>query len=129
MKRILFFMFLAAGSISCMEEFEHTDPTRFNESIAASTDISSAGQLIMLYYDYPEGEGTPDLTITQKELTDNRIEVTLIHDNLPDDSQQAIKIVMTVAQTGEIWTVHEIRKNWKCREGRGHTNWGTAWCR
>lgn len=113
---------------SCSEKFKLIDPTEFNKKIETRTDIATAEQLIKIYYNYPLNEGTPKLEIESKELGNGLIEVTLIHDGQEDDSQRAIKIVMTGELIGQRWTVHEIKTNRKCWDGRGHTNWGTEWC-
>ncbi|MAX79875.1 MAG: hypothetical protein CL843_06845 [Crocinitomicaceae bacterium] len=113
---------------SCSEKFKLIDPTEFNKKIETRTDIATAKQLIKIYYNYPLNEGTPKLEIESKELGNGLIEVTLIHDGQEDDSQRAIKIVMTGELIGQKWTVHEIKTNRKCWDGRGHTNWGTEWC-
>ena len=119
---------LAICMTSCMESFESIDPTEFNNLIAGRAEIETAEELILIYYNYPDGEGIPNLTIAKRDLGDNKIELTLIHDGQEDDSQRALKIVMTVMQTGQTWAVLEIKKNRKCWDGRGHTNWGKKWC-
>ncbi len=113
---------------SCTEKFDYVDPFKFNNSIENRTDIQSAEQLIKIYYDYPDNEGTPNLTTEKKELENYKIEITLIHDRQEDDSQRATKIVMTAQYDDKKWTVLEIKTNRKCWDGRGHTNWGTEWC-
>lgn len=113
---------------SCSEKFEYVDSTKFNNSIANRTDIETAEEIIELYYGFPENEGTQNISIGTKELELGKIQVTLVHDDLKDDSLRALKIVMIVKQINQSWTVIEIKKNWKCWEGRGHTNWGTEYC-
>ena len=113
---------------SCSESFDNIDLIKFNNSIATRTDIETAEELIMLYYGYSENEGIPKISIETKELKSGKFQMTLIHDKMKDDSMRAVKIVMTVKQKGQSWAVLEIKKNWKCWEGRGHTNWGTEYC-
>ena len=113
---------------SCSEKFEYVDSTKFNNSIASRSDIETAEELILFYYGYSESEGTPNISVETKELKLGKIQVTLVHDDMKDDSMRAVKIVMIVKQTDQSWTVIEIKKNWKCWEGRGHTNWGTEYC-
>ncbi|CAN5327384.1 hypothetical protein BH09BAC5_BH09BAC5_19770 [soil metagenome] len=121
---ILILTFLA----SCSESFNILDIKTFNDKIASRTDIKTPEELINIYYDYPAGEGNPKLTIQTRDLGDNRVEITLIHEGLEDDSQSGEKIVMTAKQIGQTWTVIEIKENWKCWDGRGHTSWGTTPC-
>lgn len=113
---------------SCSEKFEYVDSLKFNNSIANRTDIETAEELIGLYYGFPENEGTQNISIETKKLELGKIQVTLVHDEMKDDSIKALKIVMIVKQIDQSWTVIEIKKNWKCWEGRGHTNWGAEYC-
>lgn len=128
MNRFLIVGLISILLTSCSEKFEYVDSTKFNNSIANQSDIETAEELIRLYYSLPESEGPQNLSIETKELEFGKTQVTMVHDEMKDDSQRALKIVMTVKQTDRSWTVIEIRKNWKCWEGRGHTNWGTEYC-
>ena len=128
MKGILIVGLVTVFMTSCSESFDNIDSTEFNESIATRTDIKTAEELIMLYYGSPESEGVPDISIQTMELEFGKIQVTMVHDKLMDDSMRAVKIIMTVEQKDQSWIVLEIKKNWKCWEGRGHTNWGTEYC-
>ena len=85
---------------------------------------------MMEYYGEPEHEGKLDLNISVKrKATTHRYVITLIHDKLLDDSQRATKIVMdALQQSNGAWQVQGIRKNWKCWEGRGHTDWSVEPC-
>ncbi|MBB3697626.1 hypothetical protein KMW28_05530 [Flammeovirga yaeyamensis] len=128
MKRIFRLLISIIFLTSCSENFNIKNPAEFNKNIETRTDIATAKQLIEIYYNYPHNEGKPKLEIVSKELGKGLTEVTLIHDGQEDDSQRATKIVMTAELTGKKWTVHEIKTNRKCWEGRGHTDWGTEWC-
>jgi len=128
MKGILLVSLLTIFITSCSESFESIDSTKFNKSISGKTDIETAEDLILLYYGFRESEGEANITIETKELGSGIIQVILEHDKLMDDSLRALKIVMIVKMNGQSWTVLEIKKNWKCWEGRGHTNWGTEYC-
>jgi len=128
MKKYLIVGLFSMLLTSCSEKFEYVDSTKFNNSIASRSDIETAEELILFYYGYSESEGTPNISVETKELKLGKIQVTLVHDDMKDDSMRAVKIVMIVKQTDQSWTVIEIKKNWKCWEGRGHTNWGTEYC-
>ena len=91
-------------------------------------DIETPEELITLYYNYPESEGVPNLEIEIKSTGENQYDITLIHDGLEDDSQRAIKVVMQASYSTEKWVVQSIKKNWKCWDGRGHTDWGIEYC-
>ena len=129
MKKLsILFLILTFGLTSCNEEFKTEDASMFNAQLQERNDIETPEELITVYYNYPESEGVPNLDIKSKTLADNQYEITLIHDGLQDDSQQATKIVMLASKVDAKWTVQEIMKNWKCWDGRGHTNWGIEFC-
>jgi len=128
MKRIFGLIISIIILTSCSESFDIKDPAEFNKKIEIRTDIATAEQLIEIYYNYPSNEGKPKLEIESKDLGNGLIEVTLIHDGQESDSQRATKIVMKAKLTDEKWTVHEIKTNRKCYDGRGHTDWGIEWC-
>jgi len=131
MKNLFFAFFIVLLTSSCgpdRENFEPKDPAAFNAQIADRTDISTPEELILLYYNYQEEEGEPDIKVSTVK-SKNSYEITLIHDRLLDDSMRAEKILMTAEKNGNSWAVQNIRTNWKCWEGRGHTDWGIEWCK
>lgn len=113
---------------SCGESFMYLETSDFNRKIENRNNIETPEALITLFYNYPENEGKPNLTITTKKLDSNKFEITLIHDHLQDDSQSAVKYVMFAEKNGEIWKAIEVKSNWKCYPGRGHETWGTTNC-
>lgn len=115
-------------TISCAENFKSVDSTAFNAKIAERRDISTVEKLIEVYYDYPANEGDPNLQIVSEIIDKGIFKVILIDDWLEDDSQKAVKIVMLAELKDSVWIVHEIKKNWKCYDGRGHVGWGTKLC-
>ncbi len=119
---------IAMVFFSCSENFEVKDISGFNALIASDTSIEKPEDLIRKYYNYPEDEETPNLEIKSVRKGSGQYEITMIHENLPDDSQVALKIVMQAKKDGKLWKVKEVKQNWKCREGRGHTNWDTELC-
>lgn len=127
MKLFYFFLFFII-LFSCSESYKTLDPKSFNEKIADLKDIETPEELIERYYNYPKSEGIPKLILEKKNLGENKYEITLIHEGLEDDSQYAVKIVMIAKKTKNTWKVEEIKENWKCRESRGHSDWGTTMC-
>ncbi len=113
---------------SCSEKFDYVNPTAFNKKISRRTDIKTAEELIKLYYNYPQNERFPHLTIQSKEIDNGFVEITLIHDDQEDDSMRAIKIIMIAKLKNKKWSVMEIKTNRKCWDGRGHQNWSTEPC-
>ncbi len=128
MKIIAQFLLVLLLLASCTEEFKSVDPEAFNNKVAERTDIETPEELITIYYNYPPDEGKPDLSINSQKLNDNEFEITLIHDGQQDDAQQAEKVVMRAVKSDNKWTVREIKRNWKCYSGRGHTSWGIGYC-
>lgn len=122
---ILFFSFIL---ISCSESFEKMDTEMINKDISGNTGIKSPEELITMYYNYPSSEGKPNLQIVKKEIEKNIYEIKLIHDNQQDDSQKAEKVIMIAEKLGDKWHVKSIKRNWKCYDGRGHTDWGIENC-
>ena len=122
---ILFFTFLL---ISCVESFDNMDTEMINKDIAGNINIKTPEELITLYYNFPSSESKPNLKIEKREIEKNIFEITLIHDNQQDDSQKAEKIIMIAEKLGAKWHVKKIKRNWKCYNGRGHTDWGTEVC-
>lgn len=127
-KRTLISILMVICLTSCSEKFKTIDPTDFNKKINTRTDIKSVEQLARLFYDFPENEGIPHLEIESRELMDNKFEVTLIHDNQQDDSQRATKLILIAEQKNDTWSILEIKENWRCYQGRGHTDWGIEYC-
>jgi hypothetical protein len=119
---------LSCAEETSKEEFNILDPNSFNRIISKRSDLHTPEQIMEFYYDYPVYESDPPFSIDTKEIENGAIEVTLVHDNMADDSIQAIKIIMVLKQQGGTWEVLEIKSNYKCREGRGHTDWGKEWC-
>jgi hypothetical protein len=128
-RTFLFGILILLVSACSDESYSEIDPAEFNASIAVRTDISSAEALIEIYYNYPEEEGTTQISIESKRMNRNKVAVTLIHDRLADDSLRAIKITMIAKQVKGRWEVLSIRKQWRCYEGRGHTDWGIEFCK
>ena len=85
---------------------------------------------MQLYYPFEveNREGNEEININEKTLENGNTLVTLIHDNQMDDSVKGEKFIMELAKSEGQWNVLSIKKNWKCYEGRGHTDWGTAFC-
>lgn len=115
-------------NLACSESWKTIPATEFNKTIAGRIDIKTAEDVAKLFYAYPENEGNPSVQISKKALGKRTFEVQLIHDNQEDDSQRAEKIILVIEKIGLSWKVLEIKTNWKCRDGRGHTDWGIEYC-
>jgi len=117
--------------VSCVEKFMDEDPSAFNRLLEFHEDITSAEDLMCLYYpfDYEAEVESPPPSITVVSLEDDRYQIKLIDDSMADDSVKAIKIIMLAQQRGRLWKVNSIKVNFKCWPGRGHRNWGVKLCR
>jgi hypothetical protein len=128
MKKLLTYTLIAILFTSCLESFKTIDPTEFNKQISSRVDINHCDELIKLYYNNPEFNSSSKLKTIAKTSNEIDFEITLTHEGLEDDSQAAIKIVMSAKHTSNKWIVQSIKENWKCWRGRGHTNWDTRPC-
>lgn len=124
---VLFFCFLAIFP-GCGEDSIPVDVSSFNKTIELRKDLKSAKEVMLEFYSSYHSEGGRDIKVTEENLTPGRFRVTLINDDLNDDSALAEKLVMVVKQDGTKWKVISIEKNWKCHKGRGHSGWGTEPC-
>lgn len=111
------------------ETFESINTDEINQLLAGKTDLTPT-EVMGLHYptELEFSEGNESIDITEKTLANGNILVTLIHDHLMDDSQMAEKQVMELTQSNGQWNVVALKRNWKCREGRGHTDWGIDLC-
>lgn len=112
------------------EDFENLEIQEFNTSLAKEKKELSAKDVMRLYYpiEVENSEGKEEITIIEKTLDNGHILVTLIHDNQMDDSVKGEKLVMELSKINDTWKALSIKKNWKCYDGRGHTDWSTEFC-
>src|SRR5690625_4425699 len=112
------------------EEYIMIDHAELNYTLAQTTTSMSAKEVMKLYYpqEVESQEGNEILTIQEKALENGNIIVTLIHDNFLDDSLKGEKHVMELQLKNNKWSIVTLKKNWKCWERRGHTNWGIEPC-
>ncbi len=123
---IIFIMITACHTA---EEFRSIDTSHINRELSKLGTTISPEQVLKIYYPHEAGhEGTEELTISQKTLSSGSVELTLVHDHLPDDSIMGQKVVMELKRDEEGWTVLSLKTNWRCRIGRGHTTWGIDLC-
>lgn len=113
------------------EKFKEVNTDKFNQLLAQKEENFSAKDIMKLFYPktIKTGEGNEEIEISEKTSDNGNTVVTLIHDNLRDDSVKGEKYIMALKKSNEKWIVVSIKKNWKCRDGRGHTNWGVDLCK
>jgi hypothetical protein len=128
MKQLYILIPIILSITSCSESFKDINAENFNAKIINLTNIETPEALITLYYNYPQEEGIPKISISASQEKDSSYTITLINEGVHDDSMAGEKIVMKAKRNGNTWTVLQIKKNWKCNQGRGHSNWDTTFC-
>ncbi|HLS29679.1 MAG TPA: hypothetical protein VK021_02360 [Flavobacteriaceae bacterium] len=112
------------------EKFKTLVSDQINQTLVETNKKLTPSDVMKLYYPHElkTDEGNETIEICEKRGKNDHIIVTLIHDNLLDDSQKAVKYVMELKKTNDKWTVVSVKMNWKCWPDRGHTDWGTDYC-
>ena len=112
------------------ENFKYLTIGFFNRHLSSTTEKLSGKEVMRLFLPREEesGEGNQTETIREEILKNGNTLVTLIHDNLMDDSMKAEQYLMELKKIDGTWHVVYVKTNWKCREGRGHTDWGIELC-
>lgn len=127
MKKLAFLLLLT--TVSCSEPFNYINPSNFNKKIAELTDIKTPEELIILYY---TGTGKIDnnLSLNITTVKEEKVyTITLINNNIKDDSVCGEKLVIKAVKKGENWHVLEIKENHRCCKGRGGPrDWSTQLC-
>ena len=103
---------------------------KLSEVLNSQNSDLSALEIMRLYYpiSVESGEGNEIIQTTETTLENGNIVVTLIHDNLLDDSVKGVKYLLELKKVTDKWTVISLKKNWKCWNDRGHTDWGIEFC-
>lgn len=73
-------------------------------------------------------EGNYSYKVKTISSDDKTTLLELIEDGRMDDSVKAVKVVMTFAKENGTLKVTEIKKSFKCWEGRGHQDWSAVFC-
>lgn len=116
--------------VKISEAFVEIEALELNKVLTKIEKSKSAKEVMEIYHPYKvvANEGNEKITIQEETLENGNTLVTLIHDNLLDDSVKGEKHLMELQEEKGKWTVISIKKNWKCWEGRGHTDWGIEPC-
>jgi len=120
---ISFFLF-----ISCKESFNQINFEQINKRISKDSTINSPIEIMKMYYNPPQFEENSHVFIKTDTLNKVIFRVTLEETGAGDDSEAGTKVIMTVEKLGKFWQINELKLNWKCHEGRGHTSWGISIC-
>ena len=115
-----------------IHKYENIDISEINKKLALQKNNLTAKQVMKLYYPYTIDENTEgnqsiyiSNPVTKKESTF----VTLIHDNLLDDSVKAEKYQMELMKKDNKWKVISLKKSWSCCRVFGVKNWGIQLCK
>lgn len=117
--------------IAANEKFEIINADELNKMLVKESENLTAQEVMRLYYPkkVEAGEGNEKIEILENVLDNGNTIVILIHDNLLDDSVKGEKHLIELEKTNDKWKAVSIKKNWKCWNDRGHTDWGTGLCR
>ena len=117
--------------IAANEKFEIINADELNKMLVKESENLTAQEAMRLYYPkkVEAGEGNEKIEILENVLDNGNTIVILIHDNLLDDSVKGEKHLIELEKTNDKWKAVSIKKNWKCWNDRGHTDWGTGLCR
>ena len=112
------------------EAFQTLETNEINSMLATKTENLTPKDVMELYYPAKAetGEGNEKIDIMEKNLDNGNVLVTLIHDNMMDDSVKGKKYVMELKKNNSNWKVLSIKYNWICWKDRGNTDWGTKLC-
>lgn len=100
--------------------------TELNQRVRKAGNINTPVELIKYYYG--EIDADQDIDISVDQVEENQYEITLIQENIKDDSIAGMKIIMVANNENNQWTVLNIQRTWKCWKGRGHTKFSSEPC-
>lgn len=106
----------ASTSSSPTPSFEEVDPSRFNAQLVAEKQSLSAEDVIKLYYPavIPENDQSYQKIDIETRTEGQQTIVTLTHDNQPHVVIQGHRIIMTLEQKDQQWTVISMKQQFKC---------------
>lgn len=113
---------------SCKESYHNGDVDLFNRRIADLTDATTPEELIKYYYSYSKITGHLNITTDADNTFGGKYEITLIAEVNDRGSVCEDKVEMVAELVDQKWIVYEIRENWRCCDGKGHTSWGIERC-
>jgi len=121
-----------AANAAQQETFRTIDAAKvadLNNTIT-SRGIETAEDIMRTYAPEDDvAEGNYAYTITEKELDQNTVQLTLREEGRMDDSVEGRQVVMQLRKDGGDMRVTSIRENYRCWPGRGHENWSAAPCK
>jgi hypothetical protein len=113
----------------CGEDTILQDVSAFNKIIEGNTEMKTPEDVMKAYYRYLRNEEQSGYTLTAEKLPRHRFLVTMIRENMRNDSMKEEKFTMMVEKKDKEWKVITVERNWKCYSESGHTDWGTQLCK
>jgi hypothetical protein len=100
--------------------------SELNNRLKKAENIDTPVDLIKYYYGEIDNE--EDIDIIVENLEKGQYIISLVHENIKDDSISGVKIIMAAQQNEKIWTVQKIDCTWKCNKNRGHIKYSSEPC-
>ena len=99
---------------------------KLNQRVRKAGNINTPVELIKYYYG--EIDADQNINISVDQLENNQYEITLIQENIKDDSIEGMRVLMLAKRDNNQWTVLDIQRTWRCQKERGHTNFSSEMC-
>lgn len=109
--------------------FIEEDATDLNHEISAHGKALIPEEIVKMYYPHQAASTKETISINKEKMEDGNTKITLIDDNMVSETQKTTKIELILQPVGKAWKVVKIQKQWKCYEGKGHTDWGIQTCK
>ena len=97
-----------------------------NSRLKQVGNIETPVELIKYYYGEIDAEEDVDIKVDKHD--GNNFYITLIQENIKDDSIAGMMVVMSAQLSNNVWTVKNIDRTWKCQRGRGHNQYSSEPC-
>ena len=105
---------------------ESNQYAELNQRVRKAGNITTPVELIKYYYG--EIDADQDIDVSVDQLKNNQYEITLIQENIKDDSIAGMRIVMVAKNDNNQWIVLDIQRTWKCQKGRDHSKFSSQPC-
>jgi hypothetical protein len=136
-KYILLLLVLTIGSCSEVDEpsgFSSNRVTSYNQQVKAGRQQqqswTSTPYLIMQHLLRAENTDLepPSITMEQVRHPDASVTITVTQEHLQDDSVNGERQIVTFVHEQQGWVVKQVRMQYKCQTGHGHSDYAATWC-
>lgn len=97
-----------------------------NGRLKQAENIETPVELIKYYYGEIDAEKDVEIKVDKQD--GNNFVITLIQENIKDDSVAGMMVVMSAQLSKNVWTVQNVERTWKCQRGRGHNQYSSEPC-